>query len=310
MSEITTTEEIKIDIPSLPSIQTDTSIVNIPSETVQTEQKVDEVVQTEQKVEEKPVEVVQTEQKVEEKLIAKASEPEIDFEKITQEGLDVLVARYLEDGVIDNEELVDLVKTTMEIVEKKKEVSGPEKKRLSLLILRKFIQDKIKDYDNLEKLFDKAIDLAVKVSKEGLEKIKFSSDTITETKTAFNLIYQNALSKIEESYPLADDIINNIFDITLYVLQIIEGQTSLSETEKKILLKKIINKVINSLETKLSKEQRDFLLTQVDPTISLVQIGIRAQNGQFEINPVEVIGFFSCITAWFRRCCSKKSSQK
>ena len=106
------------------------------------EEKQPEVVHTEHKVEEKQPEVVQTEHKVEEKPIAKASEPEIDFEKITQEGLDVLVARYLEDGVIDNEELVDLVKTTLEIVEKKKEVSGPEKKRLSLLILRKFIQDK------------------------------------------------------------------------------------------------------------------------------------------------------------------------
>ncbi len=233
----------------------------------------------------------------------------VDYDAISKEGLDILIEKYLEDGVIDSEELVDIVKVVMEIVEKKKEINGQEKKKVALIILRKFIENKIKDYDNLEKLFDKAIDLAVKVSKNGLESIKFSSETISESKSAFNMIYASTMSKINESYPLADDIINNIFDIALFIMQLLEGQTSLDENEKKILLKKIIQKVINSLESKLSIEQRDFLLTQVDPTISLVQIGIRAQKGKFEINPVEIVGFFACLTACFRKCCSR-SKQK
>lgn len=251
--------------------------------------------------------IIVNETKPENVIIVVPSEKDID--KIAKEGLDILINKYLDDGIIDNDELVDLVKTTMEIVECKKELQGEEKKRVALLILRQFIQDKVKDYDNLEKLFDKAIDLAVKVSKDGLEKIKFSSEIITETKSAFNLIYASTMSKINETYPLADDIINNIFDISLYIMKLIEGQTALSENEKKILLKKIIQKVINSLETKLTIEQRDFLLTQVDPTISLIQIAIRAQNGQIHINPEEVIGFFGCIMAWFRKCCRRSSSQ-
>jgi len=232
-----------------------------------------------------------------------------NLDELSTESLATLVEKYLDDGVIDNDELVDIVKCVMEIVEKKKEIQGEDKKKLALIILKKFINDKVKDYDNLEKLFDKAIDLAVKVSKDGLETIKLNSDTISQSKEAFNIIYNSALSKVNEQYPLADDIINNIFDIALYVMKIIEGQTSLTENEKKILLKKIITKIINSLESKFTIEQKSFLISQIEPTINLVQIGIRAQNGQFEINPVEVVGFLSCIMAWFRKCCSR-SSQK
>ena len=257
--------------------------------------------------EEKTVENKVSEEKTAENKVVEVKV--VDYDAISKEGLDILIEKYLEDGVIDSEELVDIVKVVMEIVEKKKEINGQEKKKVALIILRKFIENKIKDYDNLEKLFDKAIDLAVKVSKNGLETIKFSSETISESKSAFNMIYASTMSKINESYPLADDIINNIFDIALFIMQLLEGQTSLDENEKKILLKKIIQKVINSLESKLSIEQRDFLLTQVDPTISLVQIGIRASQGKFEINPVEIVGFFACLTACFRKCCSR-SKQK
>ena len=104
----------------------------------------------------------------------------------------------------------------MELVEGKKELEGTEKKKVALLILRQFIQNKVKDYDNLEKLFDKSIDLAVRVSKNGLEKIKFSSETISDTKSAFNLIYSSTMTKINELYPSADDIINNIIIIIHY----------------------------------------------------------------------------------------------
>jgi len=262
--------------------------------------------------EEKTVENKASEEKTAENKVVENKVVEVkvvDYDAISKEGLDILIEKYLEDGVIDSEELVDIVKVVMEIVEKKKEINGQEKKKVALIILRKFIENKIKDYDNLEKLFDKAIDLAVKVSKNGLETIKFSSESISESKSAFNMIYASTMSKINESYPLADDIINNIFDIALFIMQLLEGQTSLDENEKKILLKKIIQKVINSLESKLSIEQRDFLLTQVDPTISLVQIGIRASQGKFEINPVEIVGFFACLTACFRKCCSR-SKQK
>ena len=214
------------------------------------------------------------------------------IDELAKDGLNKLVENYLDDGIIDNNELVDLVKCTMEIVEKNKEISGEEKKKISLCILRKFIGDKVKDYDNLEKLFDKAIDLCIKTAKDGMGKIKLSSEMIGDTKSAFNLIYSSTMSKIDEKYPLADDIINNIFDISLYILQLIEGQTLLGENEKKVLLKKIITKVINSLDSKISKDQQLFLVSQIDPTISLVQIALRAEKGEFKINVVKAVGCF------------------
>ena len=296
--EITSNVEVKNDVsPNPQPLPEISSTVEVKNENTQPSQEIVEI-------------KVEITQKEENKQSIVVNVPAVDIELLAKEGLDKLIEKYLDDGAIDNDELVDIVKVTMEIVENKKEITGLEKKRMALLILRKFIQDKVKDYDSLEKLFDKSIDLAVKVSKDGLETIKFNSTMIGDTKSAFNLIYSSTMSKIDEKYPLADDIINNIFDIALYIVQLMEGQTALSDQEKKVLLKKILTKVINSLDSKLNEEQRNFLIVQIDPTISLVQIGIRAQNGKFEINPQEVMGFFACITACFRQCCKKKTSQK
>jgi len=228
------------------------------------------------------------------------------IEKVKKDGLDILINKYLDDGIVDNDELVDLVQATMEIVEGKKEIKGEDKKKIVLSILKQFLEKRVENYDKLEVLIVKAIDLAVNVSKNGLEKIKINSDTITESKAAFNLIYSTTLSKIEEKYPLADDIMNNLFDIALYIVQLLEGQTSLTLNEKKVLLKKILYKVINSLESKLSEDQREFLKTQIDPTISLVQISFRASTGELQLNAQETISIFCCICAWFRKCFSKK----
>ena len=158
--------------------------------------------------------------------------------------------------------------------------------------------------NEIEKQISKSIDFAVKVSKEGFGEIKFVSTTITEVKTAFNLIYASTISKINDKYPLADDIVNNIFDIIVYIMQLIEGQTNLNNNEKEIILKKIIVKAISSLEesTKITVEQKDFLLLQVDPTIAIAKIGIRAKNGAIQINLKEVISIFQCFTNLFQKC--------
>ena len=118
------------------------------------------------------------------------------------------------------------------------------------------------------------------------------------------------MSKIEEKYPLADDIINNLFDIIIHIMRLIEGQTTMNDNEKIILLKKIIIKVISSLveSTKLSKENGDFLNAQVDSTIAIAQVSLRAKNGELQINPREVISIFECIFAWFRKCRSNRGT--
>ena len=232
-------------------------------------------------------------------------------EKFKNNGLEILVERFLDDGVIDNNELVEIIQVVIEIVERNISLNGSEKKVLALLILRQFLESKMKNYDEIEKQISKSIDFAVKVSKEGFGEIKLVSTTITEVKTAFNLIYASTISKINDKYPLADDIINNIFDIIVYIMQLIEGQTNLNNNEKEIILKKIIVKAISSLEesTKITIEQKDFLLLQVDPTIAIAKIGIRAKNGAIQINLKEVISIFQCFTNLFQKCKPSESTR-
>jgi hypothetical protein len=218
--------------------------------------------------------------------------------------LDTLIERFLDDGVIDNNELTEIIRVVIELVEGKVGLSGTQKKSLSLSILRQFLETKIPNYTQIEIQINKSIDFVIKVSKEGFGEIKIMSSTITDIKTGFNFIYSSTMSKIEEKYPLADDIINNLFDIVIHIMRLIEGQTKMNDNEKVILLKKIIVKVISSLveSTKLSKENGDFLNAQVDSTIAIAQVSLRAKNGEIRINPREVVSIFECIFAWFRRC--------
>ena len=139
-------------------------------------------------------------------------------EQFKNNGLEILVERFLDDGVIDNNELVEIIQVVIEIVERNRSLNGSEKKVLALLILRQFLESKMKNYNEIEKQISKSIDFAVKVSKEGFGEIKLVSTIITEVKTAFNLIYASTISKINDKYPLADDIINNIFDIIVYTI--------------------------------------------------------------------------------------------
>ena len=231
--------------------------------------------------------------------------PEKDVvEEESKKCLDTLIDRFLDDGIIDNNELTEIIRVVIELVEGKIGLSGTQKKSLAISILRQFLESKMTNYNQIESQISKSIDFAIKVSKEGFGEIKIMSSTITDIKTGFNFIYSSTMSKIEEKYPLADDIINNLFDITIHIMRLIEGQTSMNDNEKIILLKKIIVKVISSLveSTKLSKENGDFLNSQVDSTIAIAQVSLRAKNGELQINPREVISIFECIFAWFRKC--------
>jgi len=226
------------------------------------------------------------------------------IEEESKKCLDTLIERFLDDGVIDNNELTEIIRIVIELVEGKIGLSGTQKKSLSISILRQFLESKIPNYNQVETQISKSIDFAIKVSKEGFGEIKIMSSTISDIKTGFNFIYSSTMSKIEEKYPFSDDIINNLFDIVIHIMRLIEGQTSMNDNEKIILLKKIIVKVISSLveSTKLSKENGDFLNAQVDSTIAIAQVSLRAKNGELNINPREVVSIFECIFAWFRKC--------
>ena len=236
--------------------------------------------------------------------LEKVDTPLILVKEESKKYLDMLIERFLDDGIIDNNELTEIIRVVIELVEGKVGFSGTQKKSLALSILRQFLESKISNYNQLETQISKSIDFAIKVSKEGFGEIKIMSSTISDIKTGFNFIYSSTMSKIEDKYPLADDIINNLFEIIIHIMRLIEGQTTMNDNEKIILLKKIILKVISSLveSTKLSNENGDFLNTQVDSTIAIAQVSLRAKNGELQINPHEVVSIFECIFAWFRRC--------
>jgi len=222
------------------------------------------------------------------------------------EALGTMVERFLDDGVIDSDEIIELVQFAMEAVEKKTELSGAEKKKTAMAILKSFMESRVNNWLELEKLISKAIDFGTDVSKNGINKVIISSITITDTKAAFNLIYSSTMSKINEKYPLADDIINNLFDIAQYILELIEGQTQMKENEKKILLKKILNHVVQTASVSFTDEQKALLKSNIDSTVSLITIGWRSiESGKLNIRPEEVISIFSCCFQWVSKCFRK-----
>ena len=225
------------------------------------------------------------------------------------EALGSMVERFLDDGVIDSDEIIELVQFAMEAMEKKTELSGAEKKKTAMAILKSFMESRVNNWLELEKLISKAIDFGADVSKNGINKVIISSITVTDTKAAFNLIYSSTMSKINEKYPLADDIINNLFDIAQYTLELIEGQTQMKENEKKILLKKILNHIVQTASVGFTDEQKTLLNSNIDSTVSLITIGWRSiESGKINVRPEEVISIFSCCFQWISKCFKKKSA--
>jgi hypothetical protein len=225
---------------------------------------------------------------------------------IENECLATMVERFLDDGVIDSDEIIELVQFAMEAVEKKTELSGAEKKKTAMAILKSFMESRVNNWLELEKLISKAIDFGTDVSKNGINKVIISSITITDTKSAFNLIYSNTMSEINKKYPLADDIINNLFDIAKHILELIEGQTQMKENEKKILLKKILNHIVQTASVGFTDEQKSLLKSNIDSTVTLITIGWRSiESGKMNIRPEEVISIFSCCFQWVSKCFKK-----
>ena len=90
------------------------------------------------------------------------SSEKVDTQLIPEEEskkcLDSLIERFLDDGVIDNNELTEIIRVVIELVEGKVGLSGTQKKNLALSILRQFLETKIPNYTQVEIQISKSID--------------------------------------------------------------------------------------------------------------------------------------------------------
>ena len=72
------------------------------------------------------------------------------IEKESKKCLDTLIERFLDDGVVDNNELTEIIRVVIELVEGKTDLSGTQKKSLALSILRQFLESKMTNYNEIE----------------------------------------------------------------------------------------------------------------------------------------------------------------
>ena len=86
----------------------------------------------------------------------------------------------------------------------------------------------------------------------------------------------------------------------------IEGQTDINENGKKILLKKVLNHIVQTANFGFSDEQKEMLKFNIDSTVSLISIGWRSiESGKLNIQPEEVINIFTHCFQWVSKCFKK-----
>ena len=80
----------------------------------------------------------------------------------------------------------------------------------------------------------------------------------------------------------------------------------MKENEKKIILKKILNHIVQTASVSFSDEQKSLLKSNIDSTVALITIGWRSiESGKMNIRPEEVISIFSCCFQWVSKCFRK-----
>jgi hypothetical protein len=80
----------------------------------------------------------------------------------------------------------------------------------------------------------------------------------------------------------------------------------MKENEKKILLKKILNHIVQTASVGFTDEQKTLMKSNIDSTVSLITIGWRSiESGKLNVRPEEVISIFSCCFQWISKCFKK-----
>ena len=223
------------------------------------------------------------------------------------DGLKKLENNYSSLSDFNNDLLLNIVKESMEYVEKIENLKGKEKHTIAKEIIKEFCKNRnIKQDDkNFDKLIDDTFTFVIKISKNGFSNVNINSSSVNTVQDAFNTIYDTLCKDIEKKYPKTDDVINNTFDIVYLAMSYIEKFPNLDGAKKRLLLKNIIFKFVESLPNVydgITTEQVTEIKKLLDDAFIFVELAIKAKNGKIEINPVVVTSILDCLFKWFKKC--------
>ena len=225
---------------------------------------------------------------------------------------------------------------TMEMVEVFKTGEGPEKKRIVMDILFKFIDDNLeiseedKDFirfmlegliETILKTSKKEIDLASKDNKgkepksnkkKGGGKGKDNSRSSNNMNLSIGQILESLVDKcatiIKTNKYKAENVIINIPIMAGMVMSLVDNYSYLNGNEKKTIVVKVIQKLITHkipslVELDESHKRKLNLVSQIIPNV--IDVLIDVAKGRYEINEIlgNVCGLFNC-------CKGKKTKGK
>jgi hypothetical protein len=219
---------------------------------------------------------------------------------------------------------------TMEMVEVFKTGDGPEKKRIVMNIIFKFIDDNLEIADEdkefirfmLEGLIEtilktskKEIDLASKDNKgkgpkkpkgggkkgkgNGKGKSKANNNMNLSIGQIIESLVDKCVTIIKTNKYKAENVIINIPIMAGMVMTLVDNYSYLNGNEKKTVVIKVIQKLItkkipNLVELDESHQHKLNLVSQIIPNV--IDVLIDVAKGRYEINEIlsDVCGLFSC----------------
>ena len=221
---------------------------------------------------------------------------------IIELGLSVLNRRYGENIKLDNNLQLQVIKESIEYIETFNRFTGKEKHVICTEIIKRFLVNRGIEWSKIDKVVNNSISFAVSISKNGVKALKLDKKVVGDVQDIFNQIYPLVLKDVEKKYPSTDEIINSLFDICLVTMKYVENYKNVNKKQKLILVKNILIKVIELLPTinkNIKEEDLTLINDSLDGTLTMVELGFDASEGQLNINAENVEKISGCLIQCF-----------
>ena len=226
-----------------------------------------------------------------------------EVNRIVNELFDKVMEQFSEIILIDNELITNIIKYLIEQIEKYVDIKGKLKEYFVKEVLKKYLENKGVNVDEWLKLISKLLPIIISISKKKDAKVEINTKNINTTKEIFNSVYSLTCKKIEESYPLTDDLINSTLDILHYSVKCLDNFKNIDGTTKRLIIKNIAVKIIEELPkfyNGITEEEITRIKNIMDSSLALIEIAIKAKNGKLEVNVEEVLNIWQqlkkCLT--------------